>query len=848
MGKSTWIMWIWHHTHVKTRCVPLLIMKHSYLSRCRHFAWIALVVLLLTRVSSARAGVNIHLELDYNSGGNSSYYLLFPILSTNSLTATPTNTGYFAWASSSASNSGSYANFLPDGTAPYSSAFYSDYPSFISALTNLWTLVVTNSTSTNTYRFKFSNLVSNAFPKVSMIFPLEGAVGVPNFPNFAWSGPSSNYSLFVAESGANSFYQSASLPVTQTNWASPVTLSNGSDYTISVSYSRDGSSNVVSTAPTNAAGTSLTGWSSDVSMNTYSSANFTVTNNFNSALNNSNLQFQTGGDAPWYYQTSNTLDGAAAQSGVIDDSQQSWIQTTVTGPGNLSFWWKVSSEADADYLEYLVDGSLTDYITGTSGGWAQSTYSIPAGSHTLQWLYIKDSALSDGYDAGWLDQVSFTSAAAAPIFKGTWTATGAMTNAIYFNSANLLADGKVVSAGGSDNTGAATASVQIYDPSTGTWKGTNPLSKARFAHTGTVLPNGKVLIAGGLTNYATSGLVQTVELFNPATSTWTNTGAMNYPRYGHTATLLPNGKVLVSGGLGKVGTNVNFATTDITELYDPATGLWTTSGTLNKGRYNHTATLLQDGKVLVAGGSITNATLVTQTAELYDYTTGLWNTTGSLPLPLGYHTATLLPNGHVLVAGGDSDIGGIGGISLYAVKNAQLFDPNSETWTATGMLNGVHDNHTATLLNNGLVLVAGTSVQSVTTNSAELYIPSTGLWTNAAQMKFPRNQFIATLLNTGEVLAVGGSGNSGFVATSELFSAYVKPVLTNLTRLAGAIQFQWTNLPGSTNIVLSSTNAATALTNWTVLGSATEISAGQFQFNDNQPATNSRKFYRVRSP
>ena len=148
------------------------------------------------------------------------------------------------------------------------------------------------------------------------------------------------------------------------------------------------------------------------------------------------------------------------------------------------------------------------------------------------------------------------------------------------------------------------------------------------------------------------------------------TGSLTTARRQHTATMLPNGKVLVVGGQNDQG---RLATT---ELYDPASGLWTTTGPLNNARYKHTATLLPNGKVLVAGG--TGSSGVLSSAELYDPATGTWTVTGSMTAARQWHTATLLPNGKVLVAGGT----GSGG----ALSSAELYDPTTGTWTATGVL------------------------------------------------------------------------------------------------------------------------------------------------------------------
>jgi PKD repeat protein len=436
---------------------------------------------------------------------------------------------------------------------------------------------------------------------------------------------------------------------------------------------------------------------------------------------------------------------------------------------------------------------------------------------------------------------------------GMWTLTGSLTNALSLHTATLLPNGKVLVVGGSDNSYNATAAAQLYDPATGTWTGTNAMGKARYAHTATLLPNGEVLVAGGTTNqYDSTGasLVQTVEMFNPTNSTWTTTGALNSPRFFHTATLLANGMVLVTGGMN--ADTYPATILNSSELYDPATGLWTTTGPLQEARYNHTATLLANGMVLVTGGQVTNFFLVTASAELYDPVAGTWTATGSMPYPLANHTATWLPNGQVLVAGGDIDIGSYGGYGLYPVPFAELYDPVTGLWTPTTAMHFNHDYHTATLLTNGIVLIAGGGAQfGSSTNCAELYEPVSQTWTAAATMNTPRKYHTATLLPNGLVLAAGGSDNSGLLASAELYNSIAATLIRiiNPTRLpGGAFQFGFTNTPGAGFTALSTTNLSLSSSNWSVIGSIPEISPGVFQFIDQQATNSPQHFYRVRFP
>ena len=199
----------------------------------------------------------------------------------------------------------------------------------------------------------------------------------------------------------------------------------------------------------------------------------------------------------------------------------------------------------------------------------------------------------------------------------------------------------------------------------------------------------------------------TVAAFNPAGGTWTVTGSLNTPRAGHTATLLPNGVVLAAGG---------GATLASAELYDPAGGSWAATGSLNTPRSDHTATLLPNGMVLVAGGRDSNSSFSPiATAELYDPASGTWTTVGNLSTARYFHTATLLPNGMVLAAGGVDSL-------FIASANAELFDPASGSWTATSNLNTARESHTGTLLPNGMVLaVGGFGSNGNVSSSAELF-------------------------------------------------------------------------------------------------------------------------------
>ena len=196
-------------------------------------------------------------------------------------------------------------------------------------------------------------------------------------------------------------------------------------------------------------------------------------------------------------------------------------------------------------------------------------------------------------------------------------------------------------------------------PASGGWTATGSLATGRYAHTATLLPNGRVLVAGG---WGDEGILASAELYDPASGTWTATGSLATARNLHTATLLPNGKVLIAGGY-----HGDFAPLAKAELYDPASATWTSTGTLAIPRYGHTATLLFNGTVLVAGGFNRNGWIAG--AEVYDSASGTWTATGRLTTGAYEHTATLLPNGKVLVAGGVNAHGHPGELS-----RAELYD------------------------------------------------------------------------------------------------------------------------------------------------------------------------------
>ena len=356
--------------------------------------------------------------------------------------------------------------------------------------------------------------------------------------------------------------------------------------------------------------------------------------------------------------------------------------------------------------------------------------------------------------------------------------TGDMKNARGAYTATLLANGLVLVAGGDSapytNSIAGINGAELYDPSTGTFALTGSMTSPRYAHTATLLPNGKVLVTGGLGNGGSGKpppVLASAELYDPAAGTFAATGNMLAPRTNHTATLLATGKVLIVGGIGNIGITGQIPYSGhgllTAELYDPASGLFTTVGSMSRGRYAHAATLLANGKVLITGGFISSDPAeipfppFTDEAELYDPVSGSFASAGSMHTGRALHTSTLLSNGKVLLTGGY-------GVSAHE----EIYDPTTGTFSSTGSMAIRRLAHTATLLSTGQVLIAGGWTDpcyllcgTAATTTLELFDPASGTFTPIGTMRAARTAHTATVLPNGDTLLAGGEND----ATAELY-------------------------------------------------------------------------------
>ncbi|MDQ3063327.1 MAG: hypothetical protein M3R14_10800 [Acidobacteriota bacterium] len=317
------------------------------------------------------------------------------------------------------------------------------------------------------------------------------------------------------------------------------------------------------------------------------------------------------------------------------------------------------------------------------------------------------------------------------------------------HTATLLGNGKVLVAGGFAGDENSLASAEIFDPKTNTFSSAGNMSFARAGHSATLLPDGKVLIAGGYNgNYLDSA-----EIYDANTGKFTPTEKMTLPRSGHIAVLLANGKILLAGGVGTGWTFLAAA-----ELYDPSTNTFTKTKNMTTARESHTVTLLKDGNVLITGGHQGRRSAITiyASAEIYNPTNVTFTATANLTVKRHKHDATLLNDGTVLIVGGSDERDSKG-----AYTTTEIYNPKTKTFTKIGDMNlsRYKLQGTTILLKNGEILIAGGA------NRAEIFNPTTRTFDVAAgKFETARLFATATLLPNGQVLIVGGYDNNNTVS------------------------------------------------------------------------------------
>jgi hypothetical protein len=481
------------------------------------------------------------------------------------------------------------------------------------------------------------------------------------------------------------------------------------------------------------------------------------------------------------------------------------------------------------YSTTKVTGTAEVYDPQTETFTATGSLASPRAGHTATLLVDGRILIAGGYG-----EKDF--AATAEIYdpaSGTFRLTGTMLTPRTGATATLLDDGEVLLAGGS-NTGEL-ARCEVYSPESGTFTATGSMSSARRGHTATLLADGKVLLVGG-DAYNLQDFV-TAELFNPANGTFFPTGALAARRDGHTATRLADGRVLIVGGEGDGDPSRGEEDLATSEIYDPDKGAFSMTGSLATQRFGHSATLLANGKVLIAGGMnhLATATYLSS-AELFDPAKGTFSSVGSLvgmrtshravglpsgkvllvggsqnpnsaevfdpaagifysrDLPRSYHTATVLGNGKVLLSAQPDPM------NDFAVENAVLYDPVARIFTATGAMVRARRCHAATRLLDGRVFFAGSGPWTNTPAllRTELYDPVAGTFTATPTMT-SRCGLTATLLTDGRVFLAGGSTND---ATTAVFDVAANTMSTTVALGSARQGHTATLLPNGTVLLV----------------------------------------------
>ncbi len=331
-----------------------------------------------------------------------------------------------------------------------------------------------------------------------------------------------------------------------------------------------------------------------------------------------------------------------------------------------------------------------------------------------------------------------------------WTSSNTAVATINANSG--LATG--VSLGSTTITATYGATAQSVSLTVGNtpWSSAGSLQTARWQFESIVLPNGRLLVIGGL-DALTKTWLATAELYDSATNSWTSAGKLSFARYSssNSSLLLSNGKVLVTGGAN--GSGYSGITSPTTELYDPTSNTWTVAEPMITARHFHFMTQLANGNVLAMGGYYWTTGLGVGGAayqspvynvELYDTVNNKWSSSGSLTFRVSLKPIQL-PNGEVLVVGCGLDQG-----ANYSCSRSAIYHPSSNTWTDTGIM-AMNNAYSTILLKNGMVLALGYPATTGLSLSAELYDPSTNIWTVVGELPaYPNSS--ATLLQNGKVL------------------------------------------------------------------------------------------------
>jgi hypothetical protein len=410
----------------------------------------------------------------------------------------------------------------------------------------------------------------------------------------------------------------------------------------------------------------------------------------------------------------------------------------------------------------FADNSFVNWSVeeGPAGGTITSHGYYTAPPNTGTFHVIATSVSDQGKNA----------AASVTVANAGFASSGIMYVPRTGHTATLLKDGKVLIVGGGD------ATAELYDPANGNFSFTGPPIAGRLHATTTLLSDGRVLITGGLGLTAVPDghlrLLNTAEIFDPATGTFSSTGTMAQARQQHTATLLADGRVLVAGGYFD-----DICFTASTELFDPIAGMFSSTGFMLSERVGHASTLLASGEVLVVGGANGCAPDAADDppwdplfAELYEPNSETFQEAGNMSTTRIHHVAVHIPTGKVLVLGGIPPVQNFPEQALNP-SYAELYDPAANAFSPIAGLTISHERFTATLMPSGMILlVGGRDASGIPTTEVKLLDPASGVLTPTGALGTARVGHTATLLQDGTVLVTGGmDANGNALATSELY-------------------------------------------------------------------------------
>ena len=425
-------------------------------------------------------------------------------------------------------------------------------------------------------------------------------------------------------------------------------------------------------------------------------------------------------------------------------------------------------------LATLGPRSAQQFVASVDGKTAAATWSVEEGEiggHiTSTGRYtVPEHSGSFHVNATLVADGSKSATATVNVVASGFTPAGVMHVARSGHTATLLKDGKVLIVGGGGDT------AEVFDPANGTFSLTGPLVSSRSGASATLLSNGRVLVSGGFglaVGEGGSPVLNTAEIFDPATNTFSPTGSMQQGRWDHAATLLNDGQVLITGG--RKG---HICFTASAEVFDPATGTFSFAGLMLSERDGHTATLFATGEVLIAGGSNGCAPDFSDDppwdplfAELYEPKSRSFQGGGNMSTTRVGHVAIRLANGRVLVLGG-----------IPTVQNlheqppnpsyAELYDPVLHTFSPVADITILQTGYTAALLNSGMVLIAGgANSTGKPIADVQLLDPGSGALSSTGNLGYARIGHTATLLRDGRVLVTGGTDSNGnALASTELY-------------------------------------------------------------------------------